>query len=148
MNDKFRQWRKSRKWHVSSSKIKTKINIRNWFHRLGYKVCIPSISAKGDLLWRQRTTNKDYIEFRHGPGCSSFAGRKGGAQSIKLAKECAEEHTLIHEVYVVIQTWTFKLYVLTYKNYIIPLDFACSGSNAWAPTTGSRQIYWRWYVNR
>ena len=44
-------------------------------------------------------SDKDYIEFRHDGGrCASLAGRKGGAQSIKLAPGCAEEHILIHEV--------------------------------------------------
>ena len=51
-------------------------------------------------LCRHGTSDKDYIEFRHDGGrCSSLAGRKGGAQSIKLAPACAEEHTLVHEVY-------------------------------------------------
>ena len=55
-------------------------------------------------LGRHRTSNKDYIEFRHGPGCSSSVGRNGGPQSINLGPQCAEERTLIHEVYFVIQT--------------------------------------------
>ena len=41
---------------------------------------------------------KDYIEFFHGNGCFSFAGRDGQRQKITLAAYCAEEHTLIHEV--------------------------------------------------
>ena len=43
--------------------------------------------------------NKDFIEFHHGPGCYSLAGRNGGRQRIVLASSCAEEHTLIHEVH-------------------------------------------------
>ena len=43
--------------------------------------------------------NEDYIEFRHGNGCYSLAGRDGGGQEIVLAPYCAEEHTLIHQVY-------------------------------------------------
>ena len=41
---------------------------------------------------------KDYIEFFHGNGCFSFAGRDGKKQQILLGAYCAEEHTLIHEV--------------------------------------------------
>ena len=41
---------------------------------------------------------KDYIEFFHGNGCFSFAGRDGKKQKITLGAYCAEEHTLIHEV--------------------------------------------------
>ena len=44
------------------------------------------------------TSHKDYIEFKHGDGCYSHAGRKGNQQRIILAPSCAEEHTLIHEV--------------------------------------------------
>ena len=43
-------------------------------------------------------SKKDYIEFRHGNGCYSVAGRNGKKQDIVLAPPCAEEHTLIHEV--------------------------------------------------
>ena len=46
--------------------------------------------------------NKDFIEFRNGFGCYSLAGRDGGRQDIVLSSYCAEEHTLIHEVYKVI----------------------------------------------
>ena len=42
---------------------------------------------------------KDYIEFRHGFGCYSLVGRDGHKQDIVLAPYCAEEHTLIHEVF-------------------------------------------------
>ena len=66
-------------------------------------------------LCRHRTSNKDYIEFRHGGGCSSIAGRKGGVQSIKLAPRCAQEHTIIHEVYFVIRNWTFESYSISIK---------------------------------
>ena len=47
---------------------------------------------------RNGTVLKDYIEFIHGKGCYSFAGREGQRQQTKLAAYCAEEHTLIHEV--------------------------------------------------
>ena len=46
--------------------------------------------------------NKDYIEFRHGHSCYSLAGRRGQKQEIVLSPLCAEEHTLIHEVYFLI----------------------------------------------
>ena len=54
------------------------------------------------MLALEGTSNKDYIEFRHGNGCYSIAGREGGRQFLTLAPFCAEEHTLIHEVYFVI----------------------------------------------
>ena len=44
------------------------------------------------------TLNKDYIEFRHGNGCYSLAGRNGQRQEIVLDPRCGEKHTLIHEV--------------------------------------------------
>ena len=47
---------------------------------------------------RDGTFLKDYIEFFHGKGCFSFAGREGKKQRTILAPYCAEEHTLIHEV--------------------------------------------------
>ena len=101
-------------------------------------------------LWIQpmssayRTSNKDYIEFRHAAGCSSIAGRKGGAQSINLAPQCAEEHILIHEVYFVIQ----NVLVIRCWYQTFSLDFACSGFIAWASTTGSWPIYWCEYDSR
>ena len=39
------------------------------------------------------------MEFRNGFGCYSLAGRDGGRQDIVLGPYCAEEHTLIHEVF-------------------------------------------------
>ena len=45
------------------------------------------------------TLNKDFIEFSNGFDCHSLAGRDGGRQEIVLSSYCAEEHTLIHEVY-------------------------------------------------
>ena len=47
----------------------------------------------------KKNSNKDFIEFRNGFGCYSLAGRDGGKQGIVLSSHCAEEHTLIHEVY-------------------------------------------------
>jgi len=47
------------------------------------------------------TGKKDYIEFRDGISCHSFAGRAGQRQEIVLFERCAEEHTLIHEVHII-----------------------------------------------
>ena len=47
------------------------------------------------------TQHKDYIEFRHDTRCWSKAGRTGKNQDIGLAPGCAEEFTLIHEVFKV-----------------------------------------------
>ena len=52
----------------------------------------------------KKTSNKDFIEFRGGGDCHSKTGRQGGSQKIVLASYCAEEHTLVHEVYIVIET--------------------------------------------
>ena len=49
------------------------------------------------------TSNKDYIKFIKGFDCHSVAGREGGGQHIVLTSYCAEEHTLIHEVYFAIK---------------------------------------------
>ena len=69
-------------------------------------------------LCRHGTSKKDYIEFRHGAACSSKVGRKGGAQSIKLAPQCAEEHILIHEVYFIIHNWIFPSYSISTKQFL------------------------------
>ena len=50
------------------------------------------------FVLRNETMNKDYIEFRHGYGCYSLAGRNGERQEIVLDPRCGEKHTLIHEV--------------------------------------------------
>ena len=50
------------------------------------------------------TSDKDYIQFRHGFGCYSLAGRNGQRQDIVLAPYCKEEHTLIHEVGLKLQS--------------------------------------------
>ena len=47
-------------------------------------------------------TLKDFLNFRHANGCQSVVGRDGGAQDLGLAPFCAEEHTLIHEVNIII----------------------------------------------
>ena len=65
-----------------------------------------------------KTFYKDFIEFRHGLGCYSLAGRDGGRQGIVLASYCAEEHTLIHEVHFL------ERYILMIRF----LDSACLGS--------------------
>ena len=50
------------------------------------------------FVLRNETMNKDYIEFRHGYGCYSLAGRNGQKQEIVLDPRCGEKQTLIHEV--------------------------------------------------
>ena len=53
------------------------------------------------FLHQSITGKKDYIEFRDGISCHSFAGRAGQRQEIVLFERCAEEHTLIHEVHII-----------------------------------------------
>ena len=54
------------------------------------------------ILLCDRTLNKDFLDFRNSRrGCYSMSGRNGGAQTMGLATFCAEETTLIHEVYFV-----------------------------------------------
>ena len=78
------------------------------------------ICKVNDRCWflKNETCNKDFIEFRHGLGCYSLAGRDGGRQGIVLASYCAEEHTLIHEVHI------SERYILMIRF----LDSACLGS--------------------
>ena len=59
------------------------------------------------VLLNKETSYKDYIEFQNGNSCYSFAGRDGQKQAIVLFELCAEEHTLIHEVYFVIERGIF-----------------------------------------
>ena len=51
-----------------------------------------------------KTSGKDFIEFENGNGCYSLAGRDGKKQAIVLFDRCAEEHTLVHEVYYNIES--------------------------------------------
>ena len=51
------------------------------------------------IKFEERNNQQDFIEFRNGFDCHSLAGRDGGKQEIVLSSYCAEEHTLIHEVY-------------------------------------------------
>lgn len=55
-----------------------------------------------EYSWFNLNLKKDYIEFRDGNGCRSLVGRAGQKQEIILIKYCAEEHTLIHEVFIVL----------------------------------------------
>ena len=59
---------------------------------------------KSQSFIRNKTSGKDYIEFQNGNGCYSLAGRNGKKQAIVLFDRCAEEHTLIHEVYYNIES--------------------------------------------
>ena len=60
----------------------------------------------------EKNSVKDYIEFWHGRGCYSSAGRIGQRQYITLSPKCAEEHTLIHEVFY--ESFTKSLYSPSY----------------------------------
>ena len=53
------------------------------------------------ILLCDLTLNKDFLNFRKAHSCYSMSGRNGGAQTMSLATFCAEETTLIHEVYFV-----------------------------------------------
>ena len=60
----------------------------------------------------EKNSVKDYIEFWHGRGCYSSAGRVGQRQYITLSPKCAEEHTLIHEVFY--ESFTKSIYSPSY----------------------------------
>ena len=53
--------------------------------------------ANTALRFVERTTQRDYIYFQPGGGCSSFVGRIGGRQTINLANGCSTGNT-IHEI--------------------------------------------------
>jgi hypothetical protein len=45
-----------------------------------------------------RTSQSDYIEFVKTTSCSSYVGRQGGAQAIKLSSGCLSSHSVHHEI--------------------------------------------------
>ena len=59
-----------------------------------------------DILVGKYYPTKDYIKFRDGISCYSFAGRVGKRQEIVFFERCADEHTLIHEVKL-LRWWEF-----------------------------------------
>ena len=60
------------------------------------------------------------MEFRNGFGCYSLAGRDGGRQDIVLGPYCAEEHTLIHEVFL-------KIFNTSNKEILVAYAPSCGG---------------------
>ena len=61
-----------------------------------------------------RTSNKDHIEFRSGIQCYSMTGRVGRIQDLALSPRCAQEYTLIQEVYFVIDQNTILTILLRF----------------------------------
>lgn len=46
----------------------------------------------------KRSSDRNYVEFHHGGGCSSMIGRQGGRQKISLASGCLVTGIAIHEM--------------------------------------------------
>ncbi len=57
-----------------------------------------------DFKFIERTTQKNYIAFRKGSGCSSYVGMIGGRQFITLANGCSKGNT-IHEIGHAVGLW-------------------------------------------
>ncbi|CAH3176709.1 unnamed protein product, partial [Porites lobata] len=55
-------------------------------------------SSKTCITFKKRTTEKDYVEFFKGKGCSSYVGRISGKQIINLARGCWQMGTVAHEM--------------------------------------------------
>lgn len=53
--------------------------------------------SKTNIRFVKRTTERNFIAFRKGSGCSSYVGKVGGKQFITLAKGCSVGNT-IHEI--------------------------------------------------
>ncbi|KAA1243439.1 M12 family metallopeptidase [Aquimarina sp. RZ0] len=60
--------------------------------------------ANTPLKFIRRTNQRNYINFVKGTGCSSFVGRVGGAQKIKLGNGCTTG-TTIHEIGHAVGLW-------------------------------------------
>ncbi len=58
---------------------------------------IQYINSNTNLCVEPRTTQADYIEFTSGKGCSSFVGKQGGKQVVKLGSNCSKGNA-IHEL--------------------------------------------------
>jgi hypothetical protein len=56
------------------------------------------------IKFRKRTTERDYVIFRPGRGCSSSVGKQGGVQFVTLANECSTGNT-IHEIGHTVGLW-------------------------------------------
>jgi len=60
--------------------------------------------ANTALTFVERTTERDYIYFTPGSGCSSYIGKIGGRQQINLASGCSTGNT-IHEIGHAVGLW-------------------------------------------
>lgn len=56
------------------------------------------------IRFKERTDEKDYVEFVKGGGCASFVGRRRGRQVITLASGCGRPQT-IHEIGHAVGLW-------------------------------------------
>ncbi len=59
---------------------------------------------KTRVILQPRTTQKDYVTFRSGSGCSATVGRVGGQQFINLASSCSTGN-IIHEIGHALGLW-------------------------------------------
>jgi len=50
------------------------------------------------VRFKKRTTEKDYVSFYKGSGCSSHVGKKGGQQQISLKSGCWKHGIVVHEI--------------------------------------------------
>ncbi|KAJ7393859.1 hypothetical protein OS493_003526 [Desmophyllum pertusum] len=50
------------------------------------------------IQFRNRTTERNYVEFFRGSGCWSYVGMNGGKQQLSLAGGCWYKGTVVHEI--------------------------------------------------
>jgi astacin len=60
------------------------------------------IERKSCIRFKERDDEDDYIVIRHGSGCFSSVGRKGGSQTVSLGRGCANFGIILHELMHVI----------------------------------------------
>ena len=88
-----------------------------WKDKKVYYVINPDLPKKGrvsraiehwekhtDIRFIKRTTQKNFVYFTKSGGCSSYVGRIGGRQTIKLGPDCSTGNT-IHEIGHAIGLW-------------------------------------------